>query len=780
MEQDSDAARQDQGLELSAVLHALCNRASGYSINLNGRINRNLTRNPLRGGTASVYHGTLMPDGTEVAVKTFHCTQSGSADELKRIFQEVHLWSKLRHENVVRMLGISTEFESTVSIISEWMPFGNAYDYVQDAENDPRPLLKDIASGLCYLHNYISPPGPIVHGDLKGVNVLVSSDRRALLCDFGFSTINISTFNMSVDAHRGGSFPWMAPELLDDNPASQESDVWAFGMTVLELFTRSIPFRDCRSVAVLTTRLMMGKLPPRPADKSVQYRLSDVWWNICMSCWRRDPLSRPTMNDIIKKVKAANTVKCLQPTAEDLIEQCPRFRLLVVGKPGVGISTLINRIFGVETASVVKDCTGEADIEQEFTSPQNNRLIFHYSKGFELGDGDDHATVQSFIEKRKKMPNIRDQLHAVWLCFQIPIPPYSERLLEDSAEAFLRMRKEVLGNTPTIIVFTKYDQLMSFTLPKMAGDLEAEQRYMQEFCIQPIEDLTGDKGISSVAVSSKPKYEQSLRDLINLTQAKVSKSFASPEYRVSPVVLALADAQQVVPTSKVDLSIEVGKQRYWQALGSSANFQGYRMRDCLRVIHIDIVSVWNFYDPCQYLNNEKFQNLIMNMVDTVDASAGLTLHQPLRSDSLDQGVPLIGLTPVILPLNAIVTLGKWVYQTYQRLQDAPTKFMAYIVDLTHVLEILFSLTASMRAKKLTRTVIKLAYRAYWNSEWMVRTHTDIRLFQCSSTARDVVLDKITSMLSSDDGEIRVSRTLERIPSVDLEKDEEWVEQDISQ
>lgn len=147
-------------------------------------------------------------------------------------------------------------------------------------ENDPRSLLEDIASGLCYLHNYVSPPGPIVHGDLKGVNVLESSNRRALLSDFGLSTVNISTFNMTVDALRGGSFHWMAPELLDDYPASKESDVWALGMTILELFTRSIPFHDCRSVGSVTCRVMSGKLPPRPAGESTQFRPSDAWWDL--------------------------------------------------------------------------------------------------------------------------------------------------------------------------------------------------------------------------------------------------------------------------------------------------------------------------------------------------------------------------------------------------------------------------------------------------------------------------------------------------------------------
>ncbi|KAI6001470.1 kinase-like domain-containing protein [Pisolithus albus] len=209
---------------------------------------------------------------------------------LKRIFREVHIWSKLRHENIVPMLGMSKDFECTISIISAWMPMGNAYDYVKNTNNDPRPLLRDIASGLGYLHGH--ELGPVVHGDLKGLNVLVSSDRRALLTDFGLASMNTSTFNMTVEAIQGGSYQWMAPELLDNCVATTESDVWAFGMTAL-LFTRAVPFPHCRNLGHVLGSLIRGRLPPRPAQGTTQFRLTDAWWEICMSCWRRDPSQRP-------------------------------------------------------------------------------------------------------------------------------------------------------------------------------------------------------------------------------------------------------------------------------------------------------------------------------------------------------------------------------------------------------------------------------------------------------------------------------------------------------
>ncbi|KIN93099.1 hypothetical protein M404DRAFT_36403 [Pisolithus tinctorius Marx 270] len=156
---------------------------------------------------------------------------------------------------------------------------------------------------------------------------------------------------------------------------------------------------------------------------------------------------------------------------------------------------------------------------------------------------------------------------------------------------------------------------------RIPNDPEAGQRYLQEECVQLIKEFTGENIAHVARPPAKPKYEQGLKDLISLTQEMVSTSFTSQENRVSPVPLAAAGAQRMLPTLKVDLSIAVGKQKYWSALGTSANFPGHTIQDCLRVIHNDIVAVWNFYDPCQYLNSEEFRKVMMNMVERVDAPA---------------------------------------------------------------------------------------------------------------------------------------------------------------
>ncbi|KAG6332887.1 hypothetical protein ID866_6205 [Astraeus odoratus] len=222
----------DLQMDSPSVLERLSKQAS-YTVNLNGQVALVEGTSPVRGSSSLVYEGILRQDAEEVkvAVKVFHSAPPGDMTTLKRILREVHICSKLHHENIIRTLGISTDFGATISIISRWMEMGDAHTFVQNTDHDPRPLLLDIAAGLNYLHTL--QPGPVFHGDLKGFNVLVSDEHSAVLANFGLSDLTESSFSMSVVTPQRGSFPWMAPEFLDNYGASAAGDVWAFGMTVL-------------------------------------------------------------------------------------------------------------------------------------------------------------------------------------------------------------------------------------------------------------------------------------------------------------------------------------------------------------------------------------------------------------------------------------------------------------------------------------------------------------------------------------------------------------------
>ncbi|KAG6327079.1 hypothetical protein ID866_12009 [Astraeus odoratus] len=98
----------------------------------------------------------------------------------------------------------------------------------------------------------------------------------------------------------------MAPEGFEDvgnDSTTPERDVWAFGMTALELFTRKHPFSDIRAPAAVMRRILLGPDIERPNDESTHSRLEDGWWMICRSCWERNPSLRPNISDISSKIK---------------------------------------------------------------------------------------------------------------------------------------------------------------------------------------------------------------------------------------------------------------------------------------------------------------------------------------------------------------------------------------------------------------------------------------------------------------------------------------------
>ncbi|KAI6001265.1 kinase-like domain-containing protein [Pisolithus albus] len=281
-------------------LEEFARRASRYrggEINLNGKVTKNDSV-VVRGGFATVFRGVLHPTGRSVAIKTARAGLPGDEETINRILREVHLWSKLHHDNILPLLGITTDFDFTMSIVSPWMERGHARRYVQDIAIDPRPLIEGIARGLCYLHDL--EPGTVFHGDLKGANVLMSDDGRPLLADFGFSYLTNSSFSVPVSEEFGGTIRWMAPEMFEFGKPSAEADVWSFGMTALELFTRRDPFHRFGGRAAVS-RIMKGP-PDCPTDDDTCHRMTEEWWKLLCSCWRVEPQSRPAISRVIAMI----------------------------------------------------------------------------------------------------------------------------------------------------------------------------------------------------------------------------------------------------------------------------------------------------------------------------------------------------------------------------------------------------------------------------------------------------------------------------------------------
>ncbi|KAE9399078.1 kinase-like protein [Gymnopus androsaceus JB14] len=199
------------------------------------------------GGFADVWIGRLN-DSQRVCIKVLRFFLQGSDREtlLKALSKEVLLWRQLRHPNILPFLGVNTElFSPSFCIISPWMSNGDAISYARNVSLDLSTKLKhsmQIAQGLIYLHG-LDPP--VVHGDIKGANILISDTNTCCLADFGLSMLDTQSLNPANTATVQGSLRWLAPEFINPTswPQAQGSltsrDIYAFGCTVFELLNWS-------------------------------------------------------------------------------------------------------------------------------------------------------------------------------------------------------------------------------------------------------------------------------------------------------------------------------------------------------------------------------------------------------------------------------------------------------------------------------------------------------------------------------------------------------------
>ncbi|KAJ7822852.1 kinase-like protein, partial [Mycena leptocephala] len=172
----------------------------------------------------------------------------------------------------------------------------NAKDFLRERPTfDPLFILRDISLGLEYLHSR-----KICHGDLKGINVLVDNSGRALLCDFGLARLKAdpTVRTGAVDALQiQGSRNWMAPELLNGSRNRPPSDVYAFSMTLYELYTDETPLFSVPYADLVDLVARRGGRPERPESGEGRPIPQEVW-ELAEQCWVAHPHKRPTATQI--------------------------------------------------------------------------------------------------------------------------------------------------------------------------------------------------------------------------------------------------------------------------------------------------------------------------------------------------------------------------------------------------------------------------------------------------------------------------------------------------
>ncbi|KAK0439169.1 kinase-like domain-containing protein [Armillaria borealis] len=256
--------------------------------------------NPVTGGGfADIWKGRLRDKQVCLKVLRVFGTEDEKVKVLREFCQEALVWRQLRHLNVLPFLGVSKElFAPRYCLISPWIVNGNLMSYLEaHPDHDRLTSLVQIAEGMKYLHS-LDPP--IVHADIRGANILVMDDLRCCLADFGLSLFAESQTLNSSSRMSKGSTRWLAPEYIDPDAVIDRAyvtarDIYAYGSTVVEIFTGEPPFGYIKNEPAVMLAVIAGRRPLRP-----QHLLQDGLWSLVMACLTASPSERPNAERISK------------------------------------------------------------------------------------------------------------------------------------------------------------------------------------------------------------------------------------------------------------------------------------------------------------------------------------------------------------------------------------------------------------------------------------------------------------------------------------------------
>ncbi|OSX57946.1 hypothetical protein POSPLADRAFT_1076094 [Postia placenta MAD-698-R-SB12] len=304
------------------------------------------------GSFGNVYKGNYL--GIDVAIK--EVLPSNDYDVAKYFEREWRLMKEARHPNVVLYLGLSQAPDGRIFIISEFIEGGNLRLYIHD-KSKPFPwrlrlsFATDIARALAYLH-----ARKCIHRDLKGENLLVTTNGRLKITDFGFARIAARNADELKRLTFCGTDSYMSPEILTGTEFDLPTDIFSLGVIFCEIASRKLAddhtFRRAPPDFVVdpdeVRRLASPSCPP-------------AFIALALNCLAQDPTARPGTRLILEKLREIEAEVLSRPSdIEDMHLGTVKFMTGAARRPGAA-----PRIpsFGMGVGRDIRDAGGHTMTE---------------------------------------------------------------------------------------------------------------------------------------------------------------------------------------------------------------------------------------------------------------------------------------------------------------------------------------------------------------------------------------------------------------------------------
>ncbi|XP_020275232.1 probable serine/threonine-protein kinase PBL7 [Asparagus officinalis] len=277
-----------------------------------------------RGALSRVYRGRIGVGRSTVAIKKVEGQDRESA---KAFCRELMIASSLHHPNIAPLLGFCVD-QQGLFLVYKYVS-GGSLDRHLHPDDKRRKVLPwevrykvalGVAQAIGYLH--FDTDKCVVHRDIKPSNILLSSDKSAKLCDFGLATWTHGPSLPFLCKAVKGTFGYLAPEYFQHGKLSDKTDVYAFGVLLLELITgrkaidRSRPQGDENLVLWAKPYLRQGE---RAMEKFIDPNLkpgSYGWGEMtrmaraASACLRSEESTRPSIDQVIKMLQAEEEFSC--------------------------------------------------------------------------------------------------------------------------------------------------------------------------------------------------------------------------------------------------------------------------------------------------------------------------------------------------------------------------------------------------------------------------------------------------------------------------------------